>query len=89
MTELNTISQLIRVQPLRVRPADLRAWLLYQLRLQCSRLGWEETSALLETVVRRLQNHDFPDNLRELESMEGRAGQPILISSVSARVSGQ
>jgi hypothetical protein len=56
-----------------VRRADLGEWLRYQLRLQCPGLGWEETPALPETVVRRLQNHDFPDNLRELESLVGRA----------------
>ena len=56
-----------------MRRADLGEWLRYQLRLQCPGLGWEETPALPETVVRRLQNHDFPDNLRELESLVGRA----------------
>ena len=71
--ELDAISQLIRVPPLRVRRADLGEWLRYQLRLQCPGLGWDETPALPETVVRQLQNHDFPDNLRELESLVGRA----------------
>jgi len=49
-------------------------WLRYQLQLQCPGLGWEETPALPETVLRRLQNHDFPDNLRELESLVEQAG---------------
>ncbi|MGE4581404.1 MAG: 4Fe-4S binding protein, partial [Synechococcus sp.] len=70
---LDAVSQLIRVPPLRVRRADLGDWLRYQLRLQCPGLGWQEPPTLPETVVRRLQNHDFPDNLRELESLVGRA----------------
>ena len=70
---LDAVSQLIRVPPLRVRRADLGEWLRYQLRLQCPGLGWQEPPDLPETVVRRLQNHDFPDNLRELESLVGRA----------------
>ena len=48
--ELDAISQLIRVPPLRVRRADLGEWLRYQLRLQCPGLGWEETPVLPETA---------------------------------------
>ena len=70
---VDAVSQLIRVPPLRVRRADLGEWLRYQLRLQCPGLGWQEPPDLPETVVRRLQNHDFPDNLRELEILVGRA----------------
>ena len=70
---LDAISQVIRVPPLRVRRSDLGDWLRYQLRLQSPGLGWQEPPALPETVVRRLQNHDFADNLRELEGLVDRA----------------
>jgi len=70
---MDAVSQLIRVPPLRVRRSDLGEWLRYQLNLQCPGLGYQEPPDLPETVVRRRQNHGFPDNLRELESLVGRA----------------
>ena len=70
---LDAISQVIRVPPLRVRRSDLGDWLRYQLRLQSPGLGWVKPPALPEAVVRRLQNHDFADNLRELEGVVDRA----------------
>ena len=70
---LDAISQVIRVPPLRVRRSDLGDWLRYQLRLQSPGLGWVQPPALPEAVVRRLQNHDFADNLRELEGLVDRA----------------
>ena len=71
--DLDAISQVIRVPPLRVRRSDLGDWLRYQLRLQSTDLGWQQPPALPESVVRRLQNHDFADNLRELEGLVDRA----------------
>ena len=70
---LDAISQVIRVPPLRVRRSDLGDWLRYQLRLQSPGLGWVQPPALPEAVVRRLQNHDFANNLRELEGLVDRA----------------
>ena len=70
---LDAISQVIHVPPLRVRRSDLGDWLRYQLRLQSPGLGWVKPPALPEAVVRRLQNHDFADNLRELEGLVNRA----------------
>ncbi len=70
---LDAISQVIRVPPLRVRRSDLGDWLRYQLRLQSPGLGWVQPPALPEAVVRRLQNHAFADNLRELEALVDRA----------------
>lgn len=63
----------IRVPPLRVRRTDLGDWLRYRLRLQSPGLGWGQPPALPDSVVRRLQNHDFANNLRELEAMVDRA----------------
>ena len=70
---LDGLVQSIRVPPLRVRRTDLGDWLRYQLRLQSPGLGWSQPPALSESVVRRLQNHDFANNLRELEAMVDRA----------------
>ena len=70
---LDGLVQSIRVPPLRVRRTDLGDWLRYQLRLQSPGLGWSQPPALSDSVVRRLQNHDFANNLRELEAMVDRA----------------
>ena len=70
---LDGLVRSIRVPPLRVRRTDLGDWLRYQLRLQSPGLGWSQPPALSDNVVRRLQNHDFANNLRELEAMVDRA----------------
>jgi len=70
---LDGMVRTIRVPPLRVRRTDLGDWLRYRLRLQSPGLGWSQPPALPESVVRRLQNHDFANNLRELEAMVDRA----------------
>ena len=70
---LDGLVRTIRVPPLRVRRTDLGDWLRYRLRLQSPGLGWNQPPALPDSVVRRLQNHDFANNLRELEAMVDRA----------------
>ena len=70
---LDGLVRAIRVPPLRVRRTDLGDWLRYRLRLQSPGLGWRQPPALPDSVVRRLQNHDFANNLRELEAMVDRA----------------
>jgi polyferredoxin len=64
---------LIRVPPLRVRRQDLGEWLRYSSRQQARRLGWHQPPAISEAVVKRLQNHDFPGNIRELDVLVQRA----------------
>jgi polyferredoxin len=64
---------LIRVPPLRVRRQDLGEWLRYSSRQQARRLGWHQSPAISEAVVKRLQNHDFPGNIRELDVLVQRA----------------
>ena len=64
---------LIRVPPLRVRRQDLGEWLRYGIRQQAPKLGWQRPPAVGEAVVKRLQNHDFPGNIRELNSLIERA----------------
>ncbi|MCB4399683.1 4Fe-4S binding protein [Synechococcus sp. MU1625] len=70
---LDGLVRAIRVPPLRVRRTDLGDWLRYRLRLQSPGLGWNQPPALPDSVVRRLQNHDFANNLRELEALVDRA----------------
>jgi NAD-dependent dihydropyrimidine dehydrogenase PreA subunit len=64
---------LIRVPPLRVRRQDLGEWLRYGIRQQAPKLGWQRPPAVGEAVVKRLQNHDFPGNIRELNIVVERA----------------
>jgi transcriptional regulator with AAA-type ATPase domain len=64
---------LIRVPPLRVRRQDLGEWLRYSSRQQARRLGWHQPPAISEAVVKRLQNLDFPGNIRELDVLVQRA----------------
>jgi transcriptional regulator with AAA-type ATPase domain/NAD-dependent dihydropyrimidine dehydrogenase PreA subunit len=64
---------LIRVPPLRVRRQDLGEWLRYGIRQQAPKLGWQRPPAVGEAVVKRLQNHDFPGNIRELNTLIERA----------------
>ena len=73
VTALDGIAQLIKVPPLRVRREDLGDWIRYMVRLQSPGLGWGKPPVVPEAVVRRLQNHDFANNLRELESLVDRA----------------
>ena len=71
--DLDGFTQQIRVPPLRVRRSDLGAWLRYLLLLKSPSLGWKQPPQLPEAVVRRLQNHDFANNLRELDDLVERA----------------
>jgi len=64
---------LIRVPPLRVRRQDLGEWLRYGIRQRAPRLGWQRAPLVGEAVVKRLQNHDFPGNIRELNTLIERA----------------
>ena len=68
---------LIRVPPLRVRRQDLGDWLRYGVRQRSRKLGWPTPPAVPESVVKRLQGYDFPNNLRELETLIYRALQQM------------
>ncbi|QPN59685.1 4Fe-4S binding protein [Synechococcus sp. CBW1002] len=63
----------IRVPPLRVRRKDLGEWLRYGVRQRTRKLGWKQPPEVSETVVKRLQTYDFPNNLRELDGLIARA----------------
>ena len=68
---------LIRVPPLRVRRQDLGEWLRYGVRQRSRKLGWPQPPQVPEAVVKRLQSYDFPNNLRELETLIYRALQQV------------
>ena len=67
----------IRVPPLRVRRQDLGEWLRYGVRQRSRKLGWQRPPVVPEPVVKRLQSYDFPNNLRELETLIYRALQQV------------
>ena len=71
---------LIRVPPLRVRRQDLGEWLRYDIRQQSRRLGWQRPPSVSEAVVKRLQSHDFPGNIRELNAVVERALRQVAAS---------
>ena len=64
---------LIRVPPLRVRRQDLGEWLRYGIRMRSRSLGWRSAPQVSEAVIKRLQAYDFPNNIRELETLIDRA----------------
>jgi len=68
---------LIRVPPLRVRRQDLGEWLRYGIRQRSRKLGWSHPPRVDPAVVKRLQGYDFPNNIRELETLIDRALQQV------------
>jgi transcriptional regulator with AAA-type ATPase domain/NAD-dependent dihydropyrimidine dehydrogenase PreA subunit len=62
----------IRVPPLRVRKADVDDYVTYYISLISRARGLPKVSVTPE-ALRRLQAYDFPNNLRELESLVTRA----------------
>ncbi|MEB3303113.1 MAG: 4Fe-4S binding protein, partial [Cyanobacteriota bacterium] len=63
----------IRVPPLRVRRADLGEWLRYAVRQRSRSLGWNHPPEVSDALIKRLQNYDFPGNVRELVTLVDRA----------------
>ena len=66
------VKQVIKVPPLRVRKADLRDQVNYYLSIICQTKGIPKPPVTPE-AIRKLQAYDFPNNLRELESLVARA----------------
>lgn len=62
----------IRVPPLRVRKADIDDYVTYYISLITRARGLPKVPVTPE-AIRRLQGYDFPNNLRELESLVSRA----------------
>ena len=68
----SAIDSLIKVPPLRVRKADIEEQINYYLNLIGRNKCFKKTKITLE-AIRNLQSYDFPNNLRELESIVERA----------------
>ncbi len=89
------VSHVIKVPPLRVRKADIKAQVDYYTSLYCQTKHLTKPKVTPE-ALRRLQEYDFPNNLRELQSLVERAiaqsnGAPELTEEVfwSTRVKGK
>jgi len=79
-------AHVIKVPPLRVRKADLEAQVEYYISLTCRAKNLPKPKIAPE-ALRRLQSYDFPNNLRELQSVVERAvvqasGAPELTEEV-------
>jgi transcriptional regulator with AAA-type ATPase domain/NAD-dependent dihydropyrimidine dehydrogenase PreA subunit len=71
--ELDTVvGMTIKVPPLRVRKTDIEDHVNYYLNLIC-RSKKLNKSRVTPEALRRLQSYDFPNNLRELETLIERA----------------
>lgn len=66
------IDHQIKVPPLRVRKADIDDYVTYYISLITRARGLPKVPVTPE-AIRRLQAYDFPNNLRELESLVSRA----------------
>ncbi|HEY9887390.1 MAG TPA: 4Fe-4S binding protein, partial [Candidatus Obscuribacterales bacterium] len=71
----------IKVPPLRVRKADIEDYVNYYISLISRDRGQRKISVTPE-AIRRLQAYDFPNNLRELESLVSRALSQAVPGSV-------
>jgi transcriptional regulator with AAA-type ATPase domain/NAD-dependent dihydropyrimidine dehydrogenase PreA subunit len=66
------VGHLIKVPPLRVRKADIKAQVDYYISLACQAKGLTKPKVTPE-ALRRLQAYNFPGNLAELQSLVERA----------------
>jgi polyferredoxin len=85
LPEFDRCATVIRVPPLRVRRQDLGEWLRYGIRQRARGLGWQRPPQVSEAVVKRLQSHDFPGNVTELEGVIERALRQAAADSSSDR----
>ena len=68
----SVVENLIKIPPLRVRKADIDEQINYYLNL-ISRDRSAKKAKITPEAIRNLQSYDFPNNLRELESVVERA----------------
>lgn len=72
LSQCKLIKHSIKVPPLRVRKADIKAQVEYYLGLLCRSRGLTKPKVTPE-ALRRLQGYDFPGNLTELDNLLARA----------------
>ncbi|KAK9792466.1 hypothetical protein WJX73_007973 [Symbiochloris irregularis] len=70
--DIEALSQIIRIPPLRVRPADISNFQRYFIRMASERRGLKSIT-LTPDALRHLSAYDFPGNIKELESLVERA----------------
>ena len=68
----SVVDKLIKIPPLRVRKSDIEEQIKYYLNL-ISRNKCLKKAKITSEAIRNLQSYDFPNNLRELESIVERA----------------
>ncbi|MBD2773044.1 sigma 54-interacting transcriptional regulator [Iningainema tapete] len=66
------VGHVIKVPPLRVRKADIKAQVEYYISLYTRSRGVAKPKVTAE-ALRRLQSYDFPGNIRELQNLVERA----------------
>ncbi len=67
-----SVGRVIKVPPIRVRKADIKAQVEYYISLYVRARGIDKPHIAPE-AVRRLQSYDFPGNLKELKNLVERA----------------
>ena len=72
------VNSQIKVPPLRVRKADIEDYVKYYISL-ISRAKGQRRIGVTPEAIRRLQAYDFPNNLRELESLVSRALSQVAV----------
>ncbi len=72
LEQKHLLGHTVKVPPLRVRKSDIGAQVEYYLGLYCRSRGLAKPIVTPE-ALRRLQGHDFPGNIVELESLVQRA----------------
>jgi transcriptional regulator with AAA-type ATPase domain/NAD-dependent dihydropyrimidine dehydrogenase PreA subunit len=72
IAQCKMIRHSIKVPPLRVRKADIKAQVEYYLSLLCRSRNLKQPKVTPE-ALRRLQGYDFPGNLTELDNLLTRA----------------
>ncbi|CAL5226760.1 g9613 [Coccomyxa viridis] len=83
--DFEKLADVIKVPPLRVRPADIADMAVYFSR-QLSKRSAVRQMGLTSGAVRQLESYDFPNNIQELEGIVSRAMRQAAQSLDTAQV---
>lgn len=78
--QLDSLATIIKIAPLRVRPADIIDLQRYFART-ISRRRDQAPLGLTKEAIKHLQSYSFPNNTQELESMMERAAAQAVVSA--------